>query len=142
MSGNEKLLPDLPGFQFHMVVFMKKNKINPIPYHIETDPGNQFSTVTNIAKYFIKTIDGIYALSLSIAYLGWALILCTGLIDVADRISWSFKLGLFFMPVLFFLVVLQHRIRSSVTDKPSAIFCIVSNTALALAPIYNYFFRS
>lgn len=100
-----------------------------------------FSIVKKIGKYLIKTIDGIFALILSIGYLSWALALSTGLLGVPGHASWNFILGLFFMPALFIAVFLRHRVASSISDKTPIIFCIVSNTALAFVPIYIYFWR-
>lgn len=100
-----------------------------------------FSSVGSIGKYLVKTIDGIFALTLSIGYLSWALALLTGLFGISGHASWSFILGLFFMPVLFIAVFLRHRIGVSISDKTPIVFCIVSNTALALVPIYIYFWR-
>ena len=105
------------------------------------DISEPFSIVGKIGKYLIKTIDGIFALILSIGYLSWALVLSTGSFGVPNHVSWDFILGLFFMPVLFILFFLKHRVDSSISDKTPIIFCIISNAALALVPIYIYFWR-
>jgi hypothetical protein len=121
---------------------MKKNRgTSPISTSPISSTLESFSRLEEIGKYLVKTIDGIFALILSIGYLSWALALSTGLLGVSGQASWNFILGLFFMPVLFIIVFLWHRIGKSVLDKGSIIFCIISNTALALAPIYNYFWR-
>jgi hypothetical protein len=103
------------------------------------DTFKPFSIVGKTGKYLIKTIDGIFALILSIGCLSWVLVLSTGSFGVSNHASWNFILGLFFMPVLFILVFLRHRVASSISDKTPVIFCIISNTALALVPIYIYF---
>lgn len=100
-----------------------------------------FSRLDQIGKYLLKTMDGIFALILSIGYLCWALALSTSLLGVSVNVGWNFILSLFFMPVLFIAVFLWHRIGTSISDRSPIIFCIVSNAALALAPIYNFFWR-
>ena len=109
--------------------------------NLPMDTIKPFSIVGKIGKYLIKTIDGIFALILSIGYLSWALVLSTGLFGVSNHVSWNFILGLFFMPVLFIAVFLRHRVASSISDKTPIIFCIISNTAFAVVPIYVYFWR-
>lgn len=95
----------------------------------------------NIVRFLLKTIDGIYTLILSCGYLGWALSFASGILDISSSENPYFVIGLFFMPFLFIVVYIRHRIGSLISDNNPVVFCIASNTALALAPLYIYYWK-
>lgn len=98
-----------------------------------------FSAIGTIGRYLVGTIDGLFTLFLSIAYISWGGVLIHS--TQTDHTNWPFVLGLFFMPILFVVIFLRHRIGTSITDNTPVIFCIISNTAVALAPLYIHFWR-
>lgn len=99
------------------------------------------SAVDLMAVYLVRTVDGLFTLALSVIYVVWALFLILGIEGVHRPMGWSFIAALFFMPIIFLLVFFRHRIGTSMADNKPILFCIVSNSAVAFAPAYIYFWR-
>lgn len=106
-----------------------------------TLPVKSTTSIKEIGKFLLSTIDGIYALTLSVIFLAMAVwALADGFKSKTDT-DWNWILATFFSSVLFIVVFVRHRIGVSVSNKKPIIFSMISNSALALAVIYNHYWR-
>ena len=96
------------------------------------------TSVHRVWKALLSTIDGIYTLILSAIFLAmgvWALVDGLG---TKTELNWDWLLVTFFVPVLFVVIFVRHRIGTSVLDNEPIVFSIISNSFIALALIYYH----
>jgi hypothetical protein len=117
------------------MVFEMEQKPAPSLSHQNIESATSIGCVW---KILLSTVDGMYALILSAIFLAmgaWELV--DGL-RTKTELNWDWLLVTFFIPILFMVIFVRHRIGTSLLETKPIVFSIISNTSIAIALIYYH----